>query len=1182
MISVYFVAIAAATAAIGQTSNVTYEGTITTGLAYPARLAPAPDGGVYVTDPPSKKVLYYDPTGLLPPIAYTVADGPVGIAINGDGSRVFLSRSDGKIGVYNAGFVFQSLVNPAPLVLAGPNDLAFDPDANWQCTEAGVPLACCSGPGAGTCAELYAVDAGGHQVLVFRETSPGSWTLVRAWGMEGAALGEFESPQAIALDEALHHVIVTDVDNFRMQVFDATGTLLFKFGYRILYTTVTNNSCVRAGYPWACCTGWRTGTCGTATETAWFARSEGVAVDECSNIYISDALMGTVRVFDSTGVELDAAHQPVIGYGSGPDSLRVPCDLMINAGKLYVADTNDGAIEVYDVACESAAAAAASAGPALEDAIPRSAKGQREVNRLDGSHPLRAGIRQMPDNPAEIVSAMNTGEFRDDLDMNRDRVVNMDDLEIAVARFGAATVEDFLNVTTADSQVAAHDAVVPPHILDISNRCGRCHSMDGAPGGMLTAMGQENLCQSCHSSGKIAGHDWIGPGDRDMNHPWGVPASDADPGPAPGSEVALHLDAGNVRCGTCHNPHESSQGTCDTPSPITGWEFPSHIGSCTGGSANGQPCQSDSQCEMTFMRTEGKKINLCGECHVQFDEWLHAGHAEELADPWSHYDWSMGNNWLCTGPGTPYAYCTGEGVGTAASAAAAACTAAGVPLACCTAPGTGPTCTVSNAGCSGLRTPWGCCTGPGTGNCANNLSAAACTGLGTPMACCTGQGTGSCSSRESCRQCHSGNGYIDFSGDFPDGVVQGSRHRGTFRVIDCLVCHTTHGKSHDEHLLRIYDTVRLPTGQVISDLGSGATCVSCHNGRATPPLPNPAGVSTPHYLNGGAMLEGINAVNRFPYGGPNSLCTAATAPFACCTGAGTGTCPGPDSACTGAGVPWACCTGAGTGTCPTVYTLTNSNHTSNADLNCTTCHMAPVPTTGPEAGKIGGHTFNMMVHDPDDPAYGVENVDNACNSVACHGGAPLASYDRIVPSPPYPANRDYDGDGTIEGVQTETLGLLNLLKDALYAAGASRLLVNETTGLPTTEPEICTAAGVPLACCTGVRTGPGCLDPDAHGENPYWTTSRCAAGTRAGLPCRGSGVGTAPFDCPGSTCTAMVPTGDRTATLEDAIWNWEFVDNSGDRGVKNTGYAIGLLQIAYKGVTGVPVPDAGYRYTPAP
>ncbi len=293
--------------------------------------------------------------------------------------------------------------------------------------------------------------------------------------------------------------------------------------------------------------------------------------------------------------------------------------------------------------------------------------------------------------------------------------------------------------------------------------------------------------------------------------------------------------------------------------------------------------------------------------------------------------------------------------------------------------------------------------------------------------------------------------------------------------------------------------------------------MSCHNGRAAPPVPNPAGVTTPHYLNGGAMLEGINAVTTFP------------------TGSGA-----------------------------IVYTLSNSNHTTNAGLDCTRCHMAPVPTAGqPGAGKVGGHTFNLKVHDPDDPDYGFENVANACNAADCHSG--LTTINRT-------ANGDYDSDSVIEGVQDETGGLLDLLKNALYDAGASRLLLNDVTGLPASEPAACTGVGTPLACCTGAHAGPTCEDPDAHGANPYWTTRRCSGGSRNGLACSGTGGGTAPFNCPGGACNSTVPSGNRTATVEDAIWNWEFVDNSGDRGVKNTGYAIGLLQIAYKGVTGTPVP----------
>jgi len=1060
MSAAFLIAIAVSTASIGPTSSVGYVRTMTDGIVYPARIAPTPGGGVYVTDPPMKLFVEYSAAGALVG-SHAIPEGAVGIAVHGDG-RIFISRNDAKIGVYSTAFALLGTVNPTPLTLTGPNDLAFN----------------------ATTSELYTVDSEAHRVLVFRESAPNTWTLARSWGMEGSGLGEFAAPQAIALNTTLGQVIVTDADNFRIQVFDTTGILLFKFGYRTLYLDPP------------------------PSQTAWFARSEGVAVDSCNNIYITDALMGTVRVFSRLGAELSPTNTPVVGYGTGAGQLREPCDVAIDgAGKMYVANTNNGAVEVFTVACTAVASSSTPTGESRQGSKPakldrRGADGRTTVA------PVAAVQLRMPDNPVEIVSVINSGEYCAEFDFNRDNVIDLADLQIAVATFGAGTVEDFLKMGDGVAAVN-HPAVAPPHILDMPNACGRCHSMDASPGGMLTGDGQENLCQSCHSAGKIAGDDWIGPGDAAMNHPWAVLASNADPGPAPDSELQLHLDAGKVRCGTCHEPHEPTAAVCVVPSPIPGWSFPSHIGSCAGGPANGEPCQSDSQCSMNYVRAQGNKVELCGECHVQFSEWQQVGHGDSLGNAWVHYDWSMGNNWLCTGPGTPYAYCTDEGAGTATSPATAVCTGAGAPLACCTGPGTG-TCTVVNSACTGVKTPWACCTGAGTGTCANNLSAAACTGAGTPMACCTGVGAGSCSSREACRQCHSGNGYIDFSNDFPDGVVNTATHRGTFRIPDCLVCHTTHGKAQGQDLLRIYDYVRLPTGQTIPlpgfpPAGPGATCMSCHNGRSVPPT-NPSSVSTPHYLNGGAMLEGINAVTVFP-----------------------------------------------TGTGAITYVLSNSNHSTNAGLNCTTCHMAPGPTSGPEVGKVGGHSFRLVDHET-----GFENV-SVCNAAGCHTG--LTTINRT-------ANGDYDGDGTVEGVQDETNGLFALLKDAIYGAGASRLLLNGITGLPTTEPEICTGASTPLACCTGVRTGPTCTDPDATPTNPYWTLSRCVGGTSAGLPCSGTGAGTAPFNCPSGACTVLVPTGNRTSTIINAIWNWEFVDNSGDRGIKNTGYAVGLLQIAYKGVTG--------------
>jgi predicted CXXCH cytochrome family protein len=987
----YVLWIAIAAGPVGVSSDLTYVNTWTTGgLSYPARIAPAPGGGIYVTDPPMKQVVRFDAAGAVVG-TYAVSQGPVGIAVHADG-RVFVSREDGVIGVYDAALaplVPPGTVNPAPFTLSGPNDLAMHLTDN----------------------ELYAVDSGEHRVLVFTErrcsgtTVPcgsdddcvdpdtctdiavNTWALLRSWGMAGVGLGQFAAPQAIAVDAIADHVIVTDTDNFRVQVFDTTGILLFRFGYRTLYLPTT--------------------------DVAWVARPEGVAVDSCGNIYLADALMGTVRVFSKAGGELDALHAPAIGYGIAAGQLRVPCDIAIDSsGSMYVANTNNGTVEVFDVTCTVSATAAASDG--ARDA---SAK-QRIVHPRHPGDPRLMGSAlariQAPDNPADIVAWINASEYREEFDLNGDQVVNMTDLEIAVEQFGAGTVDDFLTAT-ADGGDPDHPALNPPHVLDLPNRCGRCHSMDGAPGGMLAPSGQENLCQSCHSAGKIAGEKWIGPASRENSHPWGLPASNADPGPVPGSQVALHLDNGNVRCGTCHNPHESNQGTCQIggvapPTPA------SHIGRCAGGPFEGKLCQSNDQCDNGYLRTGGDKIELCGECHVQYDEWLHAGHSDHDAVPFSR-------NWAPSPTGSAR-----------------------------------------------------------------------------------------------CRRCHSGDGYVDFSNGVP--WTLGER-RGTHRVHDCLVCHSTHGKSQDETLLRIYDDVAIfettgnPAGTTLTGLKESATCIACHNGRD--PVTDTG--LTPHYLLGGAMLLGFNGVTTFRN---------------------------------------------------VAYSVDHSVHEQRlraGTLGCATCHMADGPAPGePGAGKVGGHTFNIKWNesggffctggidagqtctvdadcddlvegdglgacDPADPDYGFENVANTC--AVCHTG--LTTFNLI-------AGGDYDGDGVVEGVQDETRGLMGIVVDAIEATGAQQI-----------------------------------VDAEGHPTFPYWRVAQCVLGPTPGATCTSnSACGT------GGTCVTVInPAADRPV-VEDAIWNWQFVYNSRDYGVKNTGYAIGLLQIAYKGVTNQAVPNAAYRYSPAP
>ncbi len=740
MITALLIATAAAT--FGQTSTLTPVGAFNTGLWTPGRLASAPGGEVYVTDQLAAQVVRYaadsSVTGTFP-----IPQGPVGIAVAADG-RVLVSRQDGAVGIYDASFNLLGTLNPAPLTLTQPNDMAVHP----------------------TTGEVFVVDSAQHQILVFDGTTG---ALARAWGIEGSGLGSFESPQAIAIDPALNTVLVADADNFRVQVFDTTGILQFKFGYHTLYLATS--------------------------EVAWFPRSEGIAVDSCSNIYVADALMGTVRVFSRSGRELSASFTPLLAFGTGSGQLRVPCDVLINGGKLYVASTSNSSVEVFDLTCsqqgQQAAPLAASSGDEGPVAAPAPAS-----DSIENPHELAAPPYDYP--------------------------------------------------------------LQPPHMLNYPNTCARCHDMDGLPaGGMLTAAGQENLCISCHTASGHAMDAVILPGEANLSHPWGVAASQLPqvPGPAPTSELALHLDNGNIRCGTCHDQHESP-----------------YAGEQRAANASILATHPWAVTTETAKYLRGSTIDgqLCGECHSETAEWQHAGHSDVNADPWSHYDWAL-------------------------------------------------------------------------------------------------------SSRSACRKCHSGYGYIDNA----NGLAA-AQQRGSFRTLDCLVCHSTHGKSQGDQLLRVYDTVTLPKDGpdlVLTTEKGNATCMTCHNGRVSP---DSRGTGlTPHYLLGAVTLQGINGI---AFGN----------------------------------------------------TLQNSPHKTLA--SCTDCHMAPSPAAGqPGAGKVGGHSFNMKVTHAGDPDLGFENVQNACNTAACHGGTePLEDFNRT-------AFGDYDGDGTIEGVEDETQGLLDLVLAQIQAKGAVQL-----------------------------------------------------------------------------------------------------------------------------------------------
>lgn len=156
---------------------------------------------------------------------------------------------------------------------------------------------------------VYAVDPPRHGVVAF---DPDGAEVLR-FGRRGEAEGELNFPTGIAA-EAGGTLLVVDALNFRLSRFSADGAFL-------------------------------AGIAGPRDEPWAFERPKSAAVGPGGSVYVTDAQKGTVLVFSPRGAFEFAVGQP----GSGPGELELPAGVAVGGGRLYVADSLDHRVEVYDL-----------------------------------------------------------------------------------------------------------------------------------------------------------------------------------------------------------------------------------------------------------------------------------------------------------------------------------------------------------------------------------------------------------------------------------------------------------------------------------------------------------------------------------------------------------------------------------------------------------------------------------------------------------------------------------------------------------------------------------------------------------------------------------------------------------------------------------------------------------------
>lgn len=192
--------------------------------------------------------------------------------------------------------------------------------------------------------------------------------------------------------------------------------------------------------------------------------------------------------------------------------------------------------------------------------------------------------------------------------------------------------------------------------------------------------------------------------------------------------------------------------------------------------------------------------------------------------------------------------------------------------------------------------------------------------------------------------------------------------------VACAACHDPHSNANDSQV-RIFGDVPLGDGTLVS-AGRAAACVRCHqSGILDPALHADQGRPFPFAVQA-EMVYGHGAIEAGETYGSSFH-----------------------------GDPG----------------LKLRNFTGDPDdplyaEACVTCHMAPTPSSGPHEDRVGAHAMRLT-----DGAF--ELVAGNCDR--CHPG--LTTFDRNM-------GRDYDGNGSADGVQTEVSGLIENLWAALDAA----------------------------------------------------------------------------------------------------------------------------------------------------
>jgi len=153
---------------------------------------------------------------------------------------------------------------------------------------------------------LYVAETLAHAIRVFDENGNDLFSI----GERGEAETQFNFPSHLAF--ANNRLFVNDTMNFRIQILSPEGQHLQTFG----------KHGVGSGH---------------------LTQPKGVAVDSMDHVYVADALSNQVQIFEQDGTFLLGFG----GAGEGPGTFQMPAGLAIWKDLIYVADSFNHRVQVF-------------------------------------------------------------------------------------------------------------------------------------------------------------------------------------------------------------------------------------------------------------------------------------------------------------------------------------------------------------------------------------------------------------------------------------------------------------------------------------------------------------------------------------------------------------------------------------------------------------------------------------------------------------------------------------------------------------------------------------------------------------------------------------------------------------------------------------------------------------------